>query len=216
MQQSSYVPYATLWPAVCWWFKAAGEPCVPQPHRSNQDLRSCTHRHQCNQLHVFSLLQTTHTRKERKMAADHQPPTAAPTAPAALVSATQVAEIVKENKQGVAVVDVRDAQEFASGHVKGALNLSSTAFSSTDAVDQLIQQLESKSQVVVHCAQSLQRGPASAAALRARLQELGIPKEVVVMEGGFNKFGELYSGDSSVVETGPAAAPPAAGGTTGP
>jgi hypothetical protein len=42
------------------------------------------------------------------MTSDHQP--AAPTAPAALVSATQVAEIVKENKQGVAVVDVRDAQ----------------------------------------------------------------------------------------------------------
>lgn len=60
-------------------------------------------------------------------------------------------------------------------------------------------------QVVVHCAKSLQRGPASAAALRQRLQELGITKDVLVMEGGFNKFSELYSGDSSVVETGPAA-----------
>lgn len=61
----------------------------------------------------------------------------------------------------------------------------------------------------MHCAKSLQRGPASAAALRARLQELGVTKEVVVMEGGFNKFAELYSGDSSVVETGPAPAPAA-------
>lgn len=62
-------------------------------------------------------------------------------------------------------------------------------------------------QVVVHCAKSLQRGPASAAALQQRLQELGLAKEVVVMEGGFNKFSELYGGDSSVVEAGPAAAP---------
>jgi hypothetical protein len=56
----------------------------------------------------------------------------------------------------------------------------------------------------VHCAKSLQRGPASAAALRQRLQELGLSKEVVVMQGGFQNFSELYSGDSSVVETGPA------------
>jgi hypothetical protein len=42
---------------------------------------------------------------------------------------------------------VSHLQEFAAGHVKGALNLDSTAFSSPDLVDQLIQQLESKSQV---------------------------------------------------------------------
>jgi hypothetical protein len=57
-------------------------------------------------------------------------------------------------------------------------------------------------QVVVHCALSQQRGPKSAAALHSRLQELGLNKEVVVMEGGFKKFNELYSGDSTVVEAG--------------
>jgi hypothetical protein len=56
--------------------------------------------------------------------------------------------------------------------------------------------------VVVHCAQSLQRGPASAAALRARLQELGVAKDVLVMEGGFNAFSAQHGSDSSVVETG--------------
>ena len=54
----------------------------------------------------------------------------------------------------------------------------------------------------MHCAKSLQRGPASAAALRERLQQLGVAKDVVVMEGGFNKFSELYGADSSVVEAG--------------
>lgn len=34
------------------------------------------------------------------------------------------------------------------------------------------------------------------------MQQLGITKDVVVMEGGFNKFSELYSEDSSVVEAG--------------
>lgn len=58
----------------------------------------------------------------------------------------------------------------------------------------------------MHCAKSQQRGPASAAALKQRLQELGVTKEVVVMEGGFNKFSELYGSDSSVVETGAPAA----------
>lgn len=47
------------------------------------------------------------------MTADH-PSTAAQTAPGVLVSATQVAEIVKENKEGVAVVDVRDEQVRAA------------------------------------------------------------------------------------------------------
>jgi methanogenic corrinoid protein MtbC1 len=32
------------------------------------------------------------------------------------------------------------------------------------------------------------------------LQELGIAKQVVVMEGGFDKFSELYQADASVVE----------------
>jgi hypothetical protein len=59
-------------------------------------------------------------------------------------------------------------------------------------------------QVVVHCAKSLQRGPQSAALLKQRLQELGIDKQVVVMDGGFNKFSELYQCDGSVVEGGSA------------
>jgi methanogenic corrinoid protein MtbC1 len=56
----------------------------------------------------------------------------------------------------------------------------------------------------VHCAKSLQRGPQSAALLKQRLQELGIEKQVVVMDGGFNKFSELYQADASVVEAGAA------------
>jgi hypothetical protein len=59
-------------------------------------------------------------------------------------------------------------------------------------------------QVVVHCALSLKRGPTSAALLKQRLQELGIEKQVVVMDGGFEKFSELYQSDNSVVEGGPA------------
>jgi methanogenic corrinoid protein MtbC1 len=66
-------------------------------------------------------------------------------------------------------------------------------------------------QVVVHCAQSLQRGPASAALLKQRLQELGIEKQVVVLDGGFNKFSELYQADASVVEAGAAPKLAAAG-----
>jgi len=38
-------------------------------------------------------------------------------------------------------------QEYASGHIKGALNLDSTAFGNADQVDKLITQLAAKSQV---------------------------------------------------------------------
>lgn len=49
---------------------------------------------------------------------------------------------------------------------------------------------------------SLQRGPASAAKLKERLLQLGLDKQVVVMDGGFNKFNELFAEDGTVVETG--------------
>jgi hypothetical protein len=38
-------------------------------------------------------------------------------------------------------------QEFSAGHVKGALNLDSTAFSDNSLVDNLVEQLQAKSQV---------------------------------------------------------------------
>lgn len=120
------------------------------------------------------------------------------------VDAITVAEAVRADNKEIAVVDVRNSEEFSSGHVKGALNLDSTSFSDNSLIDKLVDQLQSKSQVVVHCAKSLQRGPQSAAALKQRLQELGINKQVLVMDGGFDKFGELYGSDSSVVEGGAA------------
>lgn len=43
-------------------------------------------------------------------------------------------------------------QEFAAGHIKGALNLDSSAFADSSLVDKLVEQLAPKSQVVVHCA----------------------------------------------------------------
>lgn len=55
---------------------------------------------------------------------------------------------------------------------------------------------------VLLCCCSLQRGPASAAKLKERLLELGLDKDVVIMDGGFDKFGELYAADNAVVETG--------------
>ena len=40
-----------------------------------------------------------------------------------------------------------DLQEFEAGHIKGALNLDSAAFSNSGQVDKLIEQLQAKSQV---------------------------------------------------------------------
>lgn len=63
------------------------------------------------------------------------------------VDAITVAEAVRADSKEIAVVDVRNSEEFSSGHVKGALNLDSTSFSDNSLIDKLVDQLQSKSQV---------------------------------------------------------------------
>ncbi|KAF8062074.1 MCC1 [Scenedesmus sp. PABB004] len=114
------------------------------------------------------------------------------------VSAEEVAQRVR-GAEGITVLDVRTAREFEAGHVKGAVNLAAADFTDSAAVDALVAKLD-KPEVVVHCALSQRRGPASAAALAARLRELGVEKKITVMAGGFNEFGETFGADKEVLE----------------
>jgi len=78
-----------------------------------------------------------------------------------------------ERPAGVVFLDVREADEFAAGHLPGARNIPH------QAVDSLIPELPHDRPVVLYCIHSAHRAPAAA----RRLRERGFPN-AYVMEGG--------------------------------
>lgn len=79
-----------------------------------------------------------------------------------------------ETKQGTAILDVRDGDEFSSGHIAGACNLSSEQWQNQSFVDSAIQDNLDKKTVVFHCMLSQKRGPTCARIFSQRLSELNI------------------------------------------
>ena len=79
-----------------------------------------------------------------------------------------------ELKEGTAIVDVRDGDEFSSGHIVGAENLSSDKWQNPAFVDEAIQNNLDKKTVVFHCMLSQKRGPTCARIFSQRLAELNI------------------------------------------
>jgi len=96
------------------------------------------------------------------------------------------------------------AQDFPGGHIRGALNVPSHSLTEKGVLDGLIDgALANKSRVIVHCMLSQVRGPRAAAQLAARLSERGCTQPaVLVMEGGWSKFGRIYGSDAALVEHG--------------
>lgn len=101
----------------------------------------------------------------------------------------------------LAVVDVRD-EDYIGGHIKGAVNVPSTAFhiSLPTLTDNLTTQ--NKEKVVFHCMLSQQRGPSCASAYVRHIA--GTPaaqtQEVYVLRNGFSGWAREYGKDSSVTE----------------
>lgn len=85
----------------------------------------------------------------------------------ALVSST-------ENQGNTTIVDVRDNDEFSSGHIVGASNLSSDKWQDPAFVDAAIQDNIDKKTVVFHCMMSQKRGPTCARIFSDRLSQLNI------------------------------------------
>lgn len=79
-----------------------------------------------------------------------------------------------ETNQSTAIVDVRDGDEFGSGHIVGACNLSSDKWQDPAFVDAAIQDNLDKKTVVFHCMLSQKRGPTCARIFSQRLSELNI------------------------------------------
>lgn len=90
------------------------------------------------------------------------------------------------------IVDVRD-DDFADGHIPGAVNWTVDRFEDSAEIDELVEtHLDGKERVVLHCMLSQQRGPHAARRLASRLAQLGKPLPgVLVMQGGFSRWARL-------------------------
>ncbi|KAG8624893.1 hypothetical protein KVT40_006644 [Elsinoe batatas] len=126
----------------------------------------------------------------------------------------------------IAIIDVRDS-DFVGGHIKGCINAPTSTHDY--ALPELVRKLEGKEMVVFHCALSQQRGPGSALRYARERERVGKGVElaidgdegkgrkegedgsegkggegkgqkVVVLEGGFSKWQELYGEDEELTE----------------
>lgn len=94
-------------------------------------------------------------------------------------------------------------QDFAGGHIKGCRNVTTDRFEDDSSVDAIIaEHCVGKDRVVVHCMMSQKRGPYCANRLAERLQvsDLALKPDVLILSGGYEKFGRLYSHDAELCE----------------
>ncbi len=85
----------------------------------------------------------------------------------------EVAKAWLEQGRPITLLDVRAADEFAAGHIKGAINIH------YDQVASLVDQLSHDTPIVLYCIHSAHRAPEAAKTLR----QLGF-QDAYVMEGG--------------------------------
>ncbi|AAS51109.1 ACL119Cp [Eremothecium gossypii ATCC 10895] len=114
------------------------------------------------------------------------------------------------DSQPFQVLDVRGS-DYIGGHIAGAWNYPYQRLKhESAALDELrAQLLETHAAAagtgpihcVFHCAQSQQRGPASAMRFLRALSDGDLPQfEVWVLRGGFNLWQSMYGRDGSVTE----------------
>ena len=111
----------------------------------------------------------------------------------------------------IGIVDVRD-EDFAGGHIKGAINSPSEDLEDDDALEELIDKLKDRKTVIFHCMKSQERGPTCARRFRNRLAILLDDEDseaedasvhvptVLLLKGGFETFAALYANDAKLCE----------------
>lgn len=97
------------------------------------------------------------------------------------VNVDEAKKMIDESKQ-LQIVDVRTPQEFASGHIEGAINIDWRDASFSDK----IKKLKKKKTVLLYC----RSGRRSLSAMN-KMVELGF-KDVYNMEGGVLEWGKKY------------------------
>ncbi len=61
------------------------------------------------------------------------------------LSPTELQDLIKKDRTGITVVDVRDPQEYREGHIPGAINIPSGVFASKSEI------LDKEKKIVVYC-----------------------------------------------------------------
>ncbi len=97
------------------------------------------------------------------------------------ISIQQLFQKTKSLQEGEVILDVRSAEEFASGHIQGAINIPH------DTVDAHVAELKKYARVYIHCQAGGRAGRAA-----GRLSELGLTNLVCVSGGGMGDW--LVSG----------------------
>lgn len=91
------------------------------------------------------------------------------------VEASELAEILKTDGDSVAILDVRNLEEFNGGHIKGAFNHPSENWTDASFVESVADKVVADGhpkKIVMHCVHSQKRGPTCARILQTRLDEL--------------------------------------------
>lgn len=92
----------------------------------------------------------------------------------------------------VKIIDVRTVEEFAGGHIKGAVHVPYEDLLDSAAAEAKAQEVLNTVQttganlLLVHCMYSKARGPLVAQSLSQKAQAYGV--EVAILEGGFHNF----------------------------
>ncbi|KAF2156745.1 Rhodanese-like protein [Myriangium duriaei CBS 260.36] len=116
------------------------------------------------------------------------------------ISPSALATILRQPpnaRPNIAIIDVRDS-DYIGGHILGCRNV--PVHTHDTAMPELVRTLRSADIVVFHCALSQQRGPASALRYARERERKGEGQSVVVLEGGFSRWQELYGEDKELTE----------------
>ncbi|PNS17923.1 hypothetical protein CAC42_3882 [Sphaceloma murrayae] len=104
-----------------------------------------------------------------------------------------------DTRSKTSIIDVRDV-DYIGGHIKGCQNVPTQTHD--HAMPELVRQLKDQEMVVFHCVLSQQRGPRSALRYMRERERLGVDgsQKVVVLEGGFQRWQEMYGEDKDLTE----------------
>ena len=88
-------------------------------------------------------------------------------------------------------------QDFAGGHIRGCVNITSDKFYEDADLDAVVLRLRGYKRVVFHCHYSQQRGPFSARRYAARLGD-DADTQVCILHGGWRAWSSAFGNDATL------------------
>jgi rhodanese-related sulfurtransferase len=101
---------------------------------------------------------------------------------------------LKHQNPNLLIIDVREAHMFEKQHIRSAVNIDSKRLLDMTNFD-----TKQYSTIVVHCQLSLIRGPSCALHIEKLVRNEDT--KVVLLDGGFKSWSNLYGNDQDLTET---------------